>query len=213
MRCALLLFPLALGATASTRPIDQPRVVNSTLAPVVTHGIITGVSGEYIINYNTKQNETLVDIPLSLASKPTARYDTKTLTAKDSKGRLRLLASGATDADGQPTRYFRTTRATQGPVTVRFTAKPNTDFLAHVGPLFDLRQQGQGNGGGIVGANWAWLPGVASTTLEYQFSLIGTSSMPTVERPWPGPGARALGPSIEAGPATISSTRTLRWAD
>ncbi|OJJ01960.1 hypothetical protein ASPVEDRAFT_150703 [Aspergillus versicolor CBS 583.65] len=171
MRSALLLVTLAFSAAASYHSIDQSRVVNITLAPVVTHGIITGVSGQYTINYATKANETLVDIPLSLAGKPTARYDTKTLTATDGKGSLRLLTSEATDADGQPTRYFRTTRATQGPVTVRFTAKPNTDFPAHIGPLFDLRQQGENNGGGIVGANWAWLPGVASTTLDYQFSL------------------------------------------
>ncbi|KAJ0426893.1 hypothetical protein BJY00DRAFT_297838 [Aspergillus carlsbadensis] len=171
MRCALLLFSLAFGATALNCPVGHPRVVNITITPVVTRDIITGLSGEYILNYRTQANETLVDIPLTLASRPTAAYDTTTLTAEDGMGTLKLLTSEGTDSDGQHTRYFRPTRATHGSVAVRFTAKPSTDFLAHVGPLFDLRQQAQDNGGGIVGSSWAFLPGTASRTLEYEFSL------------------------------------------
>ncbi|KAL3456934.1 hypothetical protein BJX64DRAFT_296297 [Aspergillus heterothallicus] len=171
MRCALLLFSLAFGANALRPPVDTPRAVNITITPVVTHGIISGLSGEYILHYATEANETLVDIPLTLASSATAGYNTSTLTAKDHHGKLKLLTSEGTDADGQPTRYFRTTRATKGPVTVRFTAEPVTDFPARVGPLFDLRQQGQNNGGGIIGSMWAFLPGTASRTLEYEFSL------------------------------------------
>ncbi|KAL2787429.1 hypothetical protein BJX66DRAFT_285282 [Aspergillus keveii] len=171
MRCALLLFSLAFGANALRPPVDTPRVVNITITPVVTHGIISGLLGEYILHYATEANETLVDIPLTLASSATAGYNTSTLTAKDHHGKLKLLTSEGTDADGQPTRYFRTTRATKGPVTVRFTAEPVTDFPARVGSLFDLRQQGRNNGGGIIGSMWAFLPGTASRTLGYEFSL------------------------------------------
>ncbi|KAL2814436.1 hypothetical protein BJX63DRAFT_420787 [Aspergillus granulosus] len=141
MHCVLLLFFVAFGANTLHPPADTPRVVNITITPVVTHSIISGLLGEYILHYITKANKTLVDIPLTLASSTTAGYNTSTLTAKDHKGKLKLLTSEGTNTNSQPTRYFRTTRATKGPVTVQFTTEPVTNFPTRVGPLFDLRQQ------------------------------------------------------------------------
>ncbi|RKL15364.1 hypothetical protein BFJ70_g15458 [Fusarium oxysporum] len=169
-----ILF-LAFGASVLAKhhygtPKDLSRVINITLTPVVTHDKISGIAGEYILHYHTKKNHTLVDIPISLAGKPTAAYNTETLTAKDKKGKLKLLASEGEDADGQPTRYFRPIRDTEGPVTVRFTAKPNNKTYPHIGPLFDLRENGLENVGGIVGSSWALLPGVSNLTQQYDWS-------------------------------------------
>ncbi|KAM5378142.1 hypothetical protein ACJZ2D_004600 [Fusarium nematophilum] len=103
MRWKLFLVPFLLSSNVSVRAAiasnDSPRAVNITLTPVVKNDKITAISGELILRSPFKKNETLVVLPITIASQPSAQYDNKTLTAEDGRGKLKLLTSDGTGSE------------------------------------------------------------------------------------------------------------------
>ncbi|CAG9950426.1 unnamed protein product, partial [Clonostachys rosea f. rosea IK726] len=78
-----------------------------------------------------------------MANAPSAQYTTETLEARDRLGQLKLTQSDGTGSDNQPSRFWA------------------------VGPLFDIRA----NGDGLLGSTWALVPLLPDNIAEYQFSL------------------------------------------
>ncbi|CAH0019630.1 unnamed protein product [Clonostachys rhizophaga] len=142
--------------------------INVQLTPILDVVNYTGINGELAMGIQFASNETRLVLPLEMANAPSAQYTTETLEAWDRLGQLKLIQSDGTGLDSQPSRFWAVQRATQGPVTVRFKAKPRqTDPDAMVGPLFDIRA----NGDGLLGSTWALVPLPPDRTAEYQFSL------------------------------------------
>ncbi|TNE66592.1 MAG: hypothetical protein EP335_03260 [Alphaproteobacteria bacterium] len=87
----------------------------------------------------------LLRMPTTIVSTPTARYGSNDLSVSDDKGPLVL-----TEVDENPTptgvyRHWTVDRDTVGDVTVKFGTAPRyVDASTRNGPLFDLRQQGDG---------------------------------------------------------------------
>ncbi|KAF9869590.1 peptidase m61 domain-containing protein [Colletotrichum karsti] len=95
-------------------------------------------------------------LPKTIASVPSAQYGCDGVTATDDKGDLAL---GFHEVDqgafGLPYQIWTAQRATEGPVSIKFTADPavvNTSALP--GPHFDLRNAT----GGLTGSMWAVVP-------------------------------------------------------
>ncbi|KAB2570672.1 hypothetical protein DBV05_g10659 [Lasiodiplodia theobromae] len=154
MRIACL-FPLLLHAAVAAAADGAPAL-NLTLTPHFPQNGTASLDGVLVIESpDVGSNETLVTLPLTITSNiPTARYDGDALQADDDDGPLPLVI-----IDDEPSniqmRYWNTTRATSGNVTVRFTAYPRqVETDDPFGPLFDIRQ----NDNGLVGSAWALVP-------------------------------------------------------
>ncbi|RSL53546.1 hypothetical protein CEP53_007710 [Fusarium sp. AF-6] len=99
---------------------------------------------------------------------PSAQYTKKSLKASDSHGPLELSQVDGSAADGTPSRFWVAERGTMGPVVVEFETKPRqVQENTKMGPLFDIRQNGQG----LLGSAWGLVPLPPNDTAEYQFSL------------------------------------------
>ncbi|KAJ4247092.1 hypothetical protein NW762_013230 [Fusarium torreyae] len=167
------LFVLQVTLVARTTcltfsPNSSLPQINITLTPYL-NGENPVLHGKIVLEIDVANNETLVQLPTTLAGQPSARYTNKTLNASDSSGPLVLkVFDDPNGAEGQPTRLWNTERKTQGLITVEFTAEPRyvkEDEL--MGPLFDIRA----NGKGLIGSSWALLPLPPISTAEFQYTL------------------------------------------
>lgn len=99
-----------------------------------------------------KVGDGLVRLPLILVGIPSARYDGDALTASDDVGAVPLTQSEEPPTPQGVYRRWSVGRATKGDVVVRYAAPPRAVTAAtNNGPLFDLRQEGDGFVGAGVG--------------------------------------------------------------
>jgi hypothetical protein len=128
------------------------------------------LNGELLLDGPFNRNDTIVVLPTSIASTPTAQYPPESLTISDSNGALDIFSYDGVGPFGLPTRFWLATRPSNGTVKVQFTARPRVvDPSSQVGPLFDLR----GNEGGILGSLWALVPSPpADNGVVYDISLL-----------------------------------------
>uniref|UniRef100_L2GHF6 Peptidase m61 domain-containing protein n=2 Tax=Colletotrichum fructicola (strain Nara gc5) TaxID=1213859 RepID=L2GHF6_COLFN len=112
--------------------------------------------GKIVFNRACGSNETLVVLPKTIASVASAQYGASGLTASDKTGALPLdFQEVAQGPFGLPTQQWTPKRATEGPVSIEFTAKPaSVNVSALPGPHFDLRNAT----GGLTGSMWALVP-------------------------------------------------------
>ncbi|KAF4916524.1 hypothetical protein CGCF415_v000584 [Colletotrichum fructicola] len=112
--------------------------------------------GKIVFNRACGSNETLVVLPKTIASVASAQYGASGLTASDKTGALPLdFQEVAQGPFGLPTQQWTPKRATEGPVSIEFTAKPaSVNVSALPGPHFDIRNAT----GGLTGSMWALVP-------------------------------------------------------
>ncbi|RSM07640.1 hypothetical protein CDV31_008533 [Fusarium ambrosium] len=168
-----LLFSLqAVLLTATAAKVSLPvksslPSIDVTLTPYLNVKNTT-IHGRVVWDGHVGKNETLVVLPLTMAGQPSAQYTKKSLRASDSHGPLELSQVDGSAADGTPSRFWVAERGTKGPVVVEFEAKPRqVQENTKMGPLFDIRQNGQG----LLGSAWGLVPLPPNDTAEYQFSL------------------------------------------
>ncbi|KAJ3456142.1 hypothetical protein MRS44_016165 [Fusarium solani] len=141
--------------------------INVTLTPFLNTKNAT-IRGKVVLDSHVAKNETLVALPLTMAGQPSAQYTKKSLKAFDSHGPLELSQVDGSAIDGTPSRFWVAERGTKGPIVVEFEAKPRqVQENTKMGPLFDIRQNGQG----LLGSAWALVPLPPNDTAEYHFSL------------------------------------------
>lgn len=155
------LGPLFVGVAAGETPKEahaqSPRPsLTLTLKPHETSGALDYLDVTMLIRQvNVRSGETLVRMPLIIASIPTVRYDGDALQASDAQGSLVLWQKEAAPTSFGTDRDWLASRDTTGEVTVRFRAIPRAvDASTRPGPLFDLRAEG----GGLNGAGLTFLP-------------------------------------------------------
>ncbi|KAF4846495.1 hypothetical protein CGCSCA4_v006140 [Colletotrichum siamense] len=112
--------------------------------------------GKIVLSRSCGSNETLVVLPNTIASVASAQYGANGLTASDKEGALPLdFQEVAQGPFGLPTQQWTPKRATEGAVSIEFTAKPaSVNVSALPGPHFDIRNAT----GGLTGSMWALVP-------------------------------------------------------
>jgi len=171
--CLWLSFAMALvGAHAALSDRPSGRAVlpslSLTLKPHATREGLDYIDAMLVIpTLAVAEGKTLVQMPLVIASIPTVRYDGNALTASDAKGPIGLMQKDGAPQSFGTQRDWIASRATSGPVTLRFRALPRrVDAGTRPGPLFDLRAEG----GGLNGAGLTFLPHLTSQQ-KYQIRL------------------------------------------
>lgn len=151
-----------------------------TLKPHATAGALDSIDATMQIHdLHLGAGEPLVQMALVIASIPTARYDGDALQAADEKGPLPLTQRDSAPRSFGTDRDWLTTRATSGPVTIRFRIPPRqVDANTRPGPLFDLRAES----GGLMGSGLSFLPHPL-TKSSYHIQLIwDLSAVPPTHR-------------------------------
>ena len=163
-----LVALLLVNKTYAAAKTDHLPGLNITFKPHATAGAIDYVDATLIIEgLSVPAGEPVLRMPLVVASIPTARYDGDALTASDRDGTLQLAQKDAPPTPVGIERDWLVSRATSGPVTLRFRAPPReVDKDTRPGPLFDLRAES----GGMSGAGLTFLPH-AVTKNKYQITL------------------------------------------
>ena len=138
------------------------------LKPHSADGKVDYVDVTMLIEHpNVAAGNTLLRMPLVVASIPTARYDGDAIHASDASGALPLTQKDAPPTSFLSNRDWLPTRATVGDVTLHYRAPPRVVTAAtRTGPLFDLREEA----GGMHGAGWTFLA-VPVNTEPYQLRL------------------------------------------
>ncbi|MFC4132201.1 hypothetical protein ACFOZ4_16470 [Hamadaea flava] len=99
------------------------------------------------VTLNTE--ETLGQLPLSIAGAPTLQLDDAAVTARDALGAVPLIMSISEDDDGDPRRRWSVRRSTSGPIEVSYLAEPVAkEPLPATAPL-ELRAEGVGLSGAL----------------------------------------------------------------
>jgi hypothetical protein len=129
-----LIFHVFLGfASATNTKLDAPRF-HLSLTPV-----FNPQNERLELDISLKFNETLISLHTELASIPTARYETDTLSARDDHGPLVLDLHDAIRTLRIAHEIWKTKRQTYGPVIIDFTAySRQVNASNYIGPLFDL---------------------------------------------------------------------------
>jgi hypothetical protein len=149
MRGALWVLLAALvlvgGSPAGASAAAPPRL-DVVMTPRASEGADSSLAVRMTLQAPAlKEGEGLVRLPLSLVGIPSARYDGDALTARDAKGPVELTQSEEPPTPQGVYRRWSVGRATVGDVTVSFDAPPRRVTPAtNNGPLFDLRQEGDG---------------------------------------------------------------------
>lgn len=151
---SLLVGLLGYGGIRLVEATNLPSF-HVTLTPYY-HVDDERIVGEVTFDGTVGNNETLVQMPTSLASIPTANYSADGIVAWDLLGPIELSSYDLADGEeDQPTRYWVAQRNTRGPITFNFTARPRiVPATTQLGPLFDIRT----NDGGLLGSFWALIP-------------------------------------------------------
>ena len=153
-----------IPATAST----NPPALDILLKPHVFNEVVDYVDGRLRIEEpGVAAGSTLVRLPLTIVSIPTARYDGRTLQAHDAKGDLPLTQEEEPPTPSGVYRRWLPTRTIAGDVILRFRALPRVvSAQTRTGPLFDLRAEA----GGVQGAGISFLP-LPDTKTPYRVHL------------------------------------------
>ncbi|KAF6822523.1 peptidase m61 domain-containing protein [Colletotrichum plurivorum] len=112
--------------------------------------------GNIVLDGRFAQDETLVMLPETIASVPSAQYGSSGPMASDNKGALSLgFKRVPAGPFGLPTQAWTAERATEGPISINFTARPvSVNISALPGPHFDIRNATVG----LSGSMWALVP-------------------------------------------------------
>lgn len=144
----MLLFVQAVLATVTTTKVPSPaKPLLSTLDVILKpcpKSRDAKIRRRAVLDSHVEKNETVVIIPLTMAGQPSAQYTNKTLQASDSHGPLELSQVNGSAADSMPSRSWVAQRGTKCPVIVEFEEKPRQVQNTKMGPLFDIRPNGQG---------------------------------------------------------------------
>lgn len=156
LMATLSLAALAAAARADAAPPAAPPALDVSLKPHVSDGTVDYIDVRMKIGRpDVAAGSTLVQMPLVVASIPTARYDGEALQASDANGPLPLAIKDLPPTPFLTYREWSPARATSGDVTLSFHAPPRAVSAAtRNGPLFDLRAEA----GGLDGAGYAFLP-------------------------------------------------------
>ena len=140
-------------ATASAAALPE---LHLTLKPHATAGALDSIDATMEIHdLQLSAGQPLAQMALVIASIPTARYDGDALQAADEEGPLPLTQRDSAPRSFGTDRDWLTSRATSGPVTIRFRITPRrVDANTRPGPLFDLRAES----GGLMGSGLTFLP-------------------------------------------------------
>ncbi|KAI8184646.1 hypothetical protein K4K53_006833 [Colletotrichum sp. SAR 10_77] len=154
----IALFGLVGLAKADTTFLNESTAVpkfHLTLTPSLVKDDYR-LHGKIVLSRACGSNETLVVLPKTIASVASAQYGASGLTASDKEGSLPLdFQEVAQGPFGLPTQQWTPKRATEGPVSIEFTAKPaSVNVSALPGPHFDIRNAT----GGLTGSMWALVP-------------------------------------------------------
>lgn len=152
---ALLTALAVLVSTPAWAQAAEPPRLDLVMTPRASDGEDSHLAVRMTLQAPAlKAGEGLVRLPLSLVGIPSARYDGDALTARDGEGPLKLTQSEEPPTPQGVYRRWSVDRATVGDVTVSFDAPPRRVTAAtNNGPLFDLRQEGDG----FIGAGVTFL--------------------------------------------------------
>lgn len=175
-----MVSALAIGATCQSAPPASPGALfDLILSPHSTGGTVDRLDVvETFSGASLKAGDTLVRLPLVIASIPTARYDGSVLQAKDEAGPLGLSIVDEAATSVAKYRSWKLDRAPQGRIEVRFGAPPRTvGPTTRPGPLFDVRAEA----GGLAGAGLTFLalpvlPGWQHIRLHWNLTAMPASS-------------------------------------
>ena len=153
---------------------DTPPAYEVSLKPHLTEGTVDYIDVRIRMQHpDVAAGVTIVQMPLVVASIPTARYDGDALQASDANGALPLTAKDLPPTPFLTYREWSPQRATSGDVVFTFHAPPRVVSAAtRNGPLFDLREEA----GGLDGAGYTFLPeppGDAPRAIAVRWDLSG----------------------------------------
>lgn len=94
-------------------------------------------------------NQTLAQIPDTIAGAPTVELDEDAVTARDDQGPLPLTVGVAEDGEVEPTRCWNVGRKTSGPIEYSYAAYPTTEEPRAATPPLELRAEGSGLSGAL----------------------------------------------------------------
>ncbi|OJH36929.1 hypothetical protein [Cystobacter ferrugineus] len=191
----LLATPVALAST----PPSAPPALDVVLAPHTKGGAVDRLEVRMRIGHpDLAAGQTLLRMPLTWASIPTARYDAAAIQASDAKGPLELVAVDETSIEDEVYRHWKLGRGTVGDVRVRYGTPPRVvSSETRNGPLFDLR----GEAGGIMGAG-VYFFALPHTEQSYRITLEwDLSGMPA--------GSRGIWSLGEGSQSTVAPADTL----
>jgi hypothetical protein len=193
----LLLVPVTL---LGAEPL--PPALDVVLTPHAAGGSVNRLDVRLrIASPGVAAGKTLLRMPLTIVSIPTARYDAAAIQASDERGPLTLVA---VDEPPTPTgvyRHFDIERATAGDVVLRYGTSPRAVSSAtRSGPLFDLRTQAAG----IMGAG-VYFFALPDTHYPYRITLKwDLSGMPV--------GSRGIWSLGEGEQSTVAPADTLAFS-
>jgi hypothetical protein len=169
--CLTLLLACLVPGTPAVAVAEEAPLAPSfdlLLRPVTAEGVVTGIDVDMRIEKPAvPAGETLLRMPTLIVSIPGARIDGDALLARDDAGELTLAIEDEPPLPHGNFRRWRTERATEGDVLVRYRALPREVSAAtRPGPLYDLRAEGGGLSG--AGINFLALP---ETTHSYRVRL------------------------------------------
>lgn len=194
----LLVTPDVLAST----PPSAPPALDVVLAPRAKGGAVDRLEVRMRIGHpDLAAGKTLLKMPLTQASIPTARYDAAAIQARDAKGPLKLVAVDETPIADEVYRHWKLDRATVGDVRVRYATPPRAvSSETRNGPLYDLR----GEAGGIMGAG-IYFFALPDTEHPYHITLEwDLSGMPA--------GSRGIWSLGEGPQSTVAPADTLAYS-
>jgi hypothetical protein len=144
----MLVLAAMMSPVAAAAPSPPPLDV--VLTPHATDGKLDRLDVQMrIASPAIAAGGTLLRMPVTLVSTPTAAYDSKAIHARDSAGALKLAQVEEEATSTGTYRHWTIDRATVGDVIVSYGTAPRpVNAETRNGPLFDLRAQG----GGLLGA-------------------------------------------------------------
>jgi carboxypeptidase C (cathepsin A) len=174
------LFNDAVREFVTAKPAATLPELHLTLKPHAAGGVLDAIDATMEIHdLHLAAGEPLVQMALVIASIPTARYDGNALQASDDEGPLSLTQRDGTARPFGTDRDWLVTRATSGPVTVRFRIPPRqVDANTRPGPLFDLRAES----GGLMGSGLTFLPHPLTRNLYHIQLTWDLSTAPPTDR-------------------------------
>lgn len=158
----LLVLTFALALAIRVLPVEaapmaqRDTALTLTLTPHASAGAIDYIDVTLVIErLEVAQGDTLLRMPLIVASIPTQRYDGDALTVRDDLGALPLLQRDLAPTPVGVDRDWIASRSVSGKVTARFRVAPrHVDANTRSGPLFDVRAEA----GGVMGAGITFVP-------------------------------------------------------
>lgn len=151
----VLAAAVCAGSAQAVVQVGAPGALHILLAPRVVDGHVREVAVRLTLETPAAgDDEVLLEMPLIHAMAPSALQDASALTARDDAGPLELhVEVDPPDPSGfRQARRWRTARATQGDVVVRYAATPREITpQTRPGPLYDMRREREGfHGAGTI---------------------------------------------------------------